>query len=42
MTAWQPGRHQLVEIPGHGHLDVWFSERSAVEVFPAVVDGLER
>jgi hypothetical protein len=42
MTAWQPGRHRLVEIPGYGHLDVWFSTGSAADVFPAVIDGLER
>jgi len=42
MTAWQPGRHQLLELPGLGHLDVWFSERSSADVFPAVIDGLER
>jgi hypothetical protein len=42
MTAWQPGRHRLLELPGYGHLDVWFSERSAVDVFPAVIDALER
>lgn len=42
MTAWQPGRHELLELPGYGHLDVWFSERSATDVFPAVIDALER
>jgi hypothetical protein len=42
MTAWQPGRHELVELPGYGHLDVWFSEHSATDVFPAVIDALER
>jgi hypothetical protein len=42
MTAWQPGRHELVEVPGHGHLDVWFSEHASRAVFPAVIDGLER
>jgi hypothetical protein len=42
MTAWQPGRHELIEFPGYGHLDVWFSERSPTDVFPAVVAALER
>src|SRR5207302_9102349 len=42
MTAWQPGRHELVELPGYGHLDVSFSQHSAADVFPAVIDGLER
>jgi hypothetical protein len=42
MTAWQPGRHQFVEIPGCGHMDVWFSEHSPSDVFPRVVEALER
>jgi hypothetical protein len=42
MTAWQPRQHRLVELPGYGHLDVWFSKRSAADVFPAVVEGLDR
>jgi hypothetical protein len=42
MTAWQPGRHQLLEIPGCGHMDLWFSKHSPAEVFPAVVVALER
>jgi hypothetical protein len=42
MTAWQPGQHELLQLPGYGHLDVWFSERSGTDVFPAVIDALER
>jgi hypothetical protein len=42
MTAWHPGRHQLLEIPGCGHMDLWFSKRSPSEVFPRVVEALER
>jgi hypothetical protein len=42
MTAWDPGRHQLLELPGFGHMDLWFGDRSASDVFPAVVEALER
>jgi len=42
MTAWQPGRHELLEIAGCGHMDLWFSEHSSSEVFPRVVEALER
>lgn len=42
MTSWQPGRHQLLEIPGCGHMDLWFAEHSPSDVFPRVVEALER
>jgi hypothetical protein len=42
MTAWQPGRHQLLQIAGCGHMDLWFAEHSPADVFPRVVEALER
>jgi hypothetical protein len=42
LEAAHPGRHRLVELPGYGHLDVFFGRDSARDVFPLIVDELSR
>ena len=42
MDDRQPGRHAYRELPGYSHLDVFFGRRAHEDVFPAIVDALER
>lgn len=37
-----PGRHTLHTLPEYGHLDVFMGKRAAKDVFPIVLDELER
>ena len=37
-----PGRHALHVFPGYGHLDPFIGQRAAEDVFPVIVDELER
>lgn len=37
-----PGRHTLHLLPGYSHLDVFMGMRAASEVFPLIIDELER
>ncbi|MET0717422.1 MAG: hypothetical protein ABWY34_03350 [Pseudoxanthomonas sp.] len=39
---WYPGRNTFTKLAGYGHLDVFFGENSAEEVFPYIVDELSR
>ena len=39
---WTAGRHVYRQIHGYGHLDVFIGERAAQDVFPFVVDELNR
>jgi hypothetical protein len=38
----QPGRHSAHFFPGYGHLDVFMGQRAAADVFPVIVDELEK
>lgn len=44
--AWldrqDPGRHTLHVVPDYGHLDMFMGARAADDVFPAMLDELER
>ena len=40
--ALRPGRHALHLLRGYSHLDPFFGRRSAADVFPLVLAGLER
>lgn len=40
LEAAQPGRHRLAELPGYGHLDVFFGQNSARDVFGLIVEHL--
>ncbi|MFI0372332.1 alpha/beta fold hydrolase [Actinomadura sp. 1N219] len=37
-----PGRHELAELPGYGHLDPLIGKNSHIDVFPRIVDFLKR
>jgi pimeloyl-ACP methyl ester carboxylesterase len=37
-----PGRHALHILSGYGHLDVFMGKDAAVQVFPTIIDELER
>ncbi|HEX5982762.1 MAG TPA: hypothetical protein VFY69_01005 [Solirubrobacterales bacterium] len=38
----QPGRHSAHYFPGYGHLDVFMGRRAAQDVFPVILDELEK
>jgi hypothetical protein len=38
----QPGRHALHELPGYSHLDVFMGKSARRDVFPLILDELER
>ena len=38
----RPGYHRLYELPQYGHLDVFIGERASEDVFPLVLQELER
>jgi hypothetical protein len=38
----RPEYHSYHELPGYSHLDVFFGRRSHEEVFPVIVDALNR
>jgi hypothetical protein len=38
----QPGRHSAHFFPGYGHLDIFMGRRAAQDVFPVIVDELEK
>ncbi|HEV2791665.1 MAG TPA: hypothetical protein VGV69_10240 [Solirubrobacterales bacterium] len=38
----QPGRHSAHYFPGYGHLDVFMGQRAAEDIFPVIVDELEK
>jgi hypothetical protein len=44
--AWlerhDPGRHTLKVVPDYGHLDIFMGTRAARDVFPAMLEALER
>jgi hypothetical protein len=40
--AREPGRHRLHVLPGYGHLDVFMGARAGEDVFPAMLEELER
>jgi hypothetical protein len=37
-----PGRHAMYELAGYGHLDVFIGARAANDVFPLIVQELQR
>lgn len=37
-----PGRHRMHVLPGYGHLDVFMGKDAARDVFPTIVDELQR
>jgi hypothetical protein len=40
-TAWNRAEYEYLELPGYGHLDVWFGKHAATEVFPKVIEALD-
>lgn len=40
-NQWHPGRHSLHVIPGYSHLDLFFGDRAAEEVYPLMLAELE-
>jgi hypothetical protein len=42
LDALDPGRHTLTMLPGYGHLDVFMGAHAARDVFPHMLDELER
>jgi pimeloyl-ACP methyl ester carboxylesterase len=38
----RPGSHRLVELPQYGHLDVFMGKNAARDVFPRMLEALER
>jgi pimeloyl-ACP methyl ester carboxylesterase len=38
----RPGRHSFVELPGYGHLDVFMGKEASRDVFPLMLEELER
>ncbi len=39
---WQPGRHALHVLPGYSHLDVFMGRAAARDVFPLMLEELEK
>lgn len=40
LDGFEPGRHQLHLFPGYSHLDVFFGQNAAVDVFPTLLSEL--
>ena len=38
----QPGRHAVHELDGYSHLDVFMGKDAARDIFPIMIDELER
>lgn len=37
-----PGRHELLVVPGYGHADIFIGKNAAVDIFPKLLDFLEK
>ena len=42
LSRYRPDYHTLRLIPGYGHLDVFMGRNAARDVFPIIVEELER
>ena len=38
----QPGRHALHILPGYGHLDVFIGKDASTQVFPLILEELDK
>jgi len=42
LDAHAPGKHALHTVPEYGHLDIFMGKRAAKDVFPTILEELER
>lgn len=42
LSSFRPGHHALHVVAGYSHLDLFLGERAARDVFPTILDELER